>query len=140
MDQAFIVRIFYRLQQLQVDVRNFAQAGKTAMEKAGKGAPFDERHNEVQETLFFAELDQWQDVRMVQARHRASLARKATTHIGVIGVAAKNDLDGNASTECSALPPLVNSSHTTYTNAPDDVVVTKLLAFQSQHYGLFILS
>src|SRR6266566_6500122 len=135
MDKAFIVRIFHRLQQLQIDVRNLAQAGKTAMEKAGKGAPFDERHDEVQETLFFAEFDKRQDVRMVQPRHCAGLARKATTHFGIVGVVPKNNLDGHASTECSPLPPLIYSPHTTYTNAPDDIVVTKLLAFQSQHYG-----
>src|SRR5437879_1460356 len=71
---------------------------------------------------------------MVQTSDGTRLAHEAAAHVLVSGIVAQDDLDGDAPAKGTALPPLVDGPHATYTDATYNVIISKLLAFQRQHW------
>src|SRR5437588_8884533 len=126
MDQPLLMRVLYRIQQLQVHRRDLVQVGQAAAQVAGECSPFDKGHHQVQDTLLVAKLDERQNMGMLQLCDCTRLPCKAPLHLVISSVVPKNHLDGHAPPKRSALPPLINRPHTSNTNTPDDIVVAKL--------------
>ena len=126
MDQTFLVRVFDGVQQLQENGRDILEIGQGVPQVARQRAAFDKGHHQVQQAALVTELDQGQNVRVLQLGDGTSLARKAAAHFTIGGIVAKNHLDGDTPPERGALSPLVNRSHTSHANAPDNVVIPEL--------------
>src|SRR5579875_433497 len=90
-------------------------------------------HHKIQQASLITELDQGQDMRMMQLRDGLRLTRKATAHLAIRCIVAKNDLDSNAPSKGRALPTLVDSAHPAYSNTPHHIIISELPAFQSEH-------
>src|SRR5205085_7740854 len=133
MNQPFIMGVLDCIQQLQIDSSDITEFRQRTAQIAGERPSINEGHHQIQNALFIAKLDQWQNVGMMQPRHNTRLSREAAPHFGIISVVPKNDLDRHASTKRSTLSPLIDSPHASHTNAPDDIIVSKLPAFQSEH-------
>src|SRR5438270_4623534 len=133
MNETLIMSIFHGIKKLLIDGGDLVQIRYAAPQITCQRTALNKGHNQVQQTLLITILNQLQDVRMMQSCYRASLANKATAHITICSVIPKNDLNRYASIESCALLSLIDSSHTSDTNASDDIVITKLSSFQSQH-------
>src|SRR2546425_143352 len=125
--------ILDRIEQLQIDRSEIIQVWQVASQVSSECPTIDKWHHQVEQALFIAKLNQRENMGVVKLGNRASLAIEATTHLRIAGIVTKDDLDGYATPESGALPSFVDSTHAPYTDAPDDIVVSKRLAFQSEH-------
>src|SRR5450759_237805 len=103
MNKPFIVRILDRVEQLLIDSGNLGESRQTSAQIAGQSPPLDKGHNQIQDSLLIAILNQRQDVRMMQTCDGSCLAHKAATHIAISSVVTKNNLDGYAPIKRGAL-------------------------------------
>src|SRR5690242_6169876 len=69
----------------------------------------------------------------MQTRDGSGLACETASHITIRSIIAQDHLDSDTATKSRTLPPLIDGTHTTNTNTPNDIVVAERFALQRQH-------
>src|SRR5579875_110076 len=73
----------------------------------------------------------------MQAGDSTSFTRKAPPHLAINSVVTENDLDSDTAIKSGTLTPFIDGPHTTDTDAPDNIIIAKLPAFQRQHQLMY---
>ena len=97
-----------------------------------KRFPFDELHHHEIDTVFTADIVERTDVRVVQARNRASFLLEPLAKLGTLREMRRKHLDGDAAIEAGVFG-LVDLPHAAGANGLDNFIRTETGARRKSH-------
>ena len=119
MDDALVMRILKRFADLRHDGQRLARLQLAVRQQVPQRHAIDELHQEVVKTIGLAEIVNGHDVRMVQTRQRARLAREPLGERWVPAGLGGQNLHGHQAVEL-LLPGLIHRAHAALADEAQD--------------------
>ena len=132
MDDSLLVRRGEAVGDLRRDVQRPAVRRRPAAQQRPQVRSLDVLHDDVRRAAVGADFVDGHDVRMVERRRGARLAREARQTLAVAGETLREDLDGHGAAE-RRIARNVDLSHATRPERPDDPVRPERFARRAVH-------